>query len=91
VPATHLHTLATAAAESDTGGPPGWLILAGALLVWGIGYRISIRLHPFRPCRACGITGRHRGAVFTRSFRACRRCGGSGRQLRWFAKDPRNP
>jgi Zn-finger protein len=43
---------------------------------------------PYRPCRKCGESGKHRGTVFTRSFRACTRCGGTGRELRPFAKEP---
>jgi hypothetical protein len=63
-----------------------WLIVLAAGYAWA--YSISIRRHPYRPCRKCGESGKHRGTVFTRSFRACTRCGGTGRELRPFAKDP---
>ena len=68
----------------------------GAVLLWAVvvticfavAYRVSIRRHPYRPCRKCGESGKHRGTVFTRSFRACTRCGGTGRELRAFAREP---
>jgi hypothetical protein len=58
------------------------------VLVLGAAYSISIRRHPYQPCRRCGESGKHRGTIFTRSFRACTRCGGTGRELRPFAKEP---
>ena len=68
------------------------LLWAAALaLMLGAAYRLSIRRHPYRPCRKCGESGKHRGTVFTRSFRACTRCGGTGRELRLFAKEPERP
>jgi hypothetical protein len=60
-------------------------VLAG---LYALAYAISIRRHPWRPCRRCGESGKHRGAVFPGSFRACTRCGGTGRELRPFARDP---
>ena len=70
--------------------------LAAVVLLWaavitiapGAAYTVSIRRHPYRPCRKCGEFGKHRGTVFPRSFRACTRCGGTGRELRPFAKEP---
>jgi DnaJ-class molecular chaperone len=62
----------------------GWAVLAAVL--YAIAYAISLRLHPYRNCRKCRGSGKHRGAVFERAFRACRACDGSGRQLRLFAK-----
>ncbi|MGH3326333.1 MAG: hypothetical protein ACRDPT_00770 [Streptomycetales bacterium] len=78
---------ATAAAQNGDDAR-GWVALAAAAAFCAVGYRISLRLHPYRPCRACGETGKHRGGVFTASFRACRACGGRGRQLRRFAREP---
>jgi hypothetical protein len=52
------------------------------IILFGAGYLISLRLHPFRRCPACSGTGRHRGGIFTYSHRRCRRCGGGGRQER---------
>ncbi|HYZ51967.1 MAG TPA: hypothetical protein VE733_00440 [Streptosporangiaceae bacterium] len=63
-----------------------WAVVIAVVL--GAAYSISIRRHPYRPCRRCGESGKHRGTVFTRSFRACTRCGGTGRELRPFAKEP---
>jgi hypothetical protein len=63
-----------------------WAVVIG--LMAGFAYRLSIRRHPYRPCRKCGESGKHRGAVFTSSFRACTRCGGTGRELRPFASEP---
>jgi hypothetical protein len=84
------HTFATAPAAHHAGGSPARLILLLLLaaVVYAIAHRISLRLHPWRPCRSCGESGKHRGAVFTSSFRACGRCGGTGRELRRFARDP---
>lgn len=81
-------TLALAAAAHHAGGSPLLLIVLAlaAAIVYGAGYAISIRLHPWRPCRRCGESGKHRGTAFTRSFRPCTRCGGTGRELRRFAR-----
>ena len=63
-----------------------WAVVIAAAL--GAAYSVSIRRHPYRPCRKCGESGKHRGTMFTRSFRACTRCGGTGCELRPFAKEP---
>lgn len=63
-----------------------WLVIV--VSVYAAAYSISVRRHPYRPCRQCGESGKHRGTVFTGSFRACTRCGGTGRELRPFAKEP---
>jgi DnaJ-class molecular chaperone len=81
-------TIHLAAAAAGAGGGHVWLVIILAVVIYGIGYRISIRLHPYRRCRRCGESGKHRGAMFSRSFRACRRCGGAGRELRRFAREP---
>lgn len=54
-----------------------WIIA----LLGGLGYVISLRLHPYRPCRSCN-GGRRCGAVFRRSFSLCGKCGGTGRAER---------
>jgi DnaJ-class molecular chaperone len=56
------------------------LIAVIALIVGG--YLLSGYLHPFRPCRACGGSGVHRGAVFRKATRNCAACGGKGRYRR---------
>lgn len=80
-------------AAAHTGGhPPSaltvifWLIAVA--LAYAGAYAASVRRHPYRPCRKCGESGKHRGTVFTSSFRGCTRCGGTGRELRPFAKEP---
>lgn len=60
-----------------------WIIA----LVAGVGYVISLVVHPYATCRACKRTpGRHHGAIFTYAHRKCTKCGGSGRQLRLGAR-----
>ena len=58
----------------------GWVIVL--LVLFAVSYLISLRVHPFRKCPACGGTGRDVGSLFTYSHRRCRRCGGTGRQNR---------
>ncbi len=76
-PATHPPSITTVVV---------WAVALAGL--YAIAYAISIRRHPYRPCRRCGESGKHRGTVFPRSFRACRRCGGTGCELRPFARHP---
>jgi hypothetical protein len=64
------------------------ILLLGAAAVYAGAYAISVRIHPWRPCRRCGESGKHRGVMFARSFRNCTRCGGTGRELRRFARLP---
>ncbi len=80
-------TVVQLAATSEPGRGGAWPVLLLAALGYAVAYGISIRLHPYRPCRRCGESGKHRGAIFTRSFRDCRRCGGTGRELRLFARE----
>lgn len=56
------------------------LIVVGFVVI--AGYLISLRLHPYAKCRACGGSSKHSGAVFRYGFRACRRCEGKGRKPR---------
>lgn len=53
-----------------------------AALLGGLGYWISLYLHPWTKCRICKGTGRHHGAVFRYASRACGNCAGIGRVLR---------
>ena len=64
----------------------GYVVIVGALLLWGLAYLISVRIHPYRACRACKGVARRRGKVFTRSFARCRSCNGTGRRLRFGAR-----
>ncbi len=79
--------LAAASPHPDSGNAL-WLLLLLAVIGYVLAYRISIRLHPYRPCRSCGESSKHRGTVFRRSFRPCGRCNGTGRELRPGAKKP---
>jgi hypothetical protein len=58
----------------------GTLLIIGAIAL--LAYLASLRLHPFRGCRHCGGTGRHRGQVFSYAQRSCTSCGGNGRRGR---------
>ncbi len=83
--------LILAAARPAPHPPSLAVVLLSAVVIaaaFSAAYSVSIRRHPYRPCRKCGESGKHRGTVFPRSFRACTRCGGTGRELRPFAKEP---
>lgn len=56
--------------------------LVFVLIVAFAGYLVSLWLHPYTRCRACGGSSRHVGAVFGYGFRPCRRCKGKGRKVR---------
>jgi hypothetical protein len=57
------------------------------VLVVGVGYFVSLRIHPLRRCPACKASpGRHWGSVYTYAYRRCRACGGTGRKDRLGAK-----
>lgn len=59
------------------------LAALGVAVILMIAYWQSLERRPFRPCRKCNGTGRHRGALFTYAHRACPSCGGSSRHRRW--------
>jgi DnaJ-class molecular chaperone len=83
--------LVAAAAPAARHPVPGLAVaalLTLAAAIYATAYKVSVRRHPYRPCRKCGESGKHRGAVFTGSFRACAACGGTGRELRPFAREP---
>lgn len=48
----------------------------------GVSYVVSTRIHPLRKCPTCKMSGRHFGSVYQGSYRRCRRCDGSGRRDR---------
>ena len=62
------------------------LVLAGIGALVGVGYWISLYLHPYARCGSCKGAGRTRGGVFTHSFGLCRRCGGTGRKRRFGSR-----
>jgi hypothetical protein len=59
-----------------------WFFLLGLGSLGGA-YWIALARHPFRACRACRGTGRHRGTWFRWGHRQCVTCGGQGRHRRW--------
>lgn len=59
-----------------------WLILAAAAAVAAAVYGLSLRLHPWVPCRACAGTGKTRDTVWKRAHGTCRACSGRGRHPR---------
>lgn len=57
-------------------------ILAVAVVAAAVAYLVSLRLHPWRPCRACSGTGRTKDRIWTRAHGTCPACGGRGRHPR---------
>lgn len=61
-----------------------WLpSLAITGVLFAVLYSFSLSRRPFRTCRTCSGTGRHRGTIFLYAHRQCPGCGGSGRHRRW--------
>lgn len=60
-------------------GVTGFLV---AVLILGVPYLISCRLHPRTAHRACKGTGRHVSPLYPWANRRCKGCGGGGRQVR---------
>jgi hypothetical protein len=52
------------------------------VVIIGVGYLVSTRIHPLKKCPTCNMSGRHFGSVYKGSYRRCRRCDGSGRRDR---------
>ena len=52
------------------------------VVIVGLGYVVSTRIHPLTKCPTCKMTGRHFGSVYKGSHRPCRTCRGSGRRDR---------
>jgi hypothetical protein len=68
-------------ATATAGHWSGWLILAGAAIVWAMVYAGSCWLWPFKPHRRCKGTGRIQRDD-RKVHRLCRGCGSTGRKLR---------
>lgn len=71
-----------------------FLLVVVLLVLAGLGYWLSLHLHPYTRCEACNGTGKHRGGAFSYAHRPCHRCSGVGRKQRWGASrlglgDPR--
>jgi len=73
------------AAKLGGGGKTATIVWFILLSVGGLAgsYRVSLARHPFRACRPCNGSGRHRGTFFRWSSRMCTTCGGQGRHRRW--------
>ncbi len=52
------------------------------IVIVGVSYIVSTRIHPLRKCPTCNLSGRHYGGFSKGSYRRCRRCDGSGRRDR---------
>jgi hypothetical protein len=52
------------------------------VVIVGVSYIVSTRIHPLRKCPTCNMSGRHFGGIYKGGYRACRRCKGSGRRDR---------
>ena len=57
-------------------------ILIVISIIAGLGYYLSLRIHPLTKCKVCSGGGRHFGTMYAYAHRRCRKCGGSGRQDR---------
>jgi DnaJ-class molecular chaperone len=57
------------------------LVVITAVLIAGA-YYVSLRIHPWRPCRPCDGSGKSRDALWKSAFGTCRACGGRGRRPR---------
>jgi hypothetical protein len=57
-------------------------ILIILVIIFIVGYYLSLRAHPYTKCRLCNGRGRHWGSVYTYAHRRCRKCGGNGRKER---------
>ncbi len=56
-----------------------WLLLAAAAVAAASAYLVSLRLHPWWPCRSCGGSGKTRDWLWGKATGACPKCGGRGR------------
>ena len=56
------------------------LVLAAIVLAAAAAGLISLWLHPWRPCRACGGSGKTRDRIRRSAHGTCPSCGGRGRR-----------
>jgi hypothetical protein len=59
-----------------------WLFPAVAALIAVAAYLVSLRIHPWRPCRSCKGSGKSRDTVWKKAHGTCPSCGGRGRHPR---------
>jgi DnaJ-class molecular chaperone len=57
------------------------LTVAALALTGAAWYYVSLRRHPWRPCRWCDGSGKNAGST-RRRFGRCPKCGGTGRKDR---------
>lgn len=58
------------------------LIVVAAAAIAAAVYGVSLRWHPWAPCRACGGGGKSRDRLWRGAFGTCKACGGRGRHPR---------
>ena len=58
------------------------MVVVLIVVLVGLSYVVSTRIHPLRKCPTCNMSGRHFGSFYKVSYRRCRRCDGSGRRDR---------
>jgi hypothetical protein len=63
-----------------------WELLIAAGIIVCAGWRVSLRMHPYAPCRRCqGRRGRNWRST-SNAWGNCGACGGSGRRKRLGAR-----
>jgi DnaJ-class molecular chaperone len=58
------------------------LILLAAALAGAGAYLVSLRVHPWWPCRSCKGSGKTRDRLWKQARGTCARCGGKGQRPR---------
>jgi hypothetical protein len=56
-----------------------WLVLTGAAVLGAAVYGISLRIHPWAPCRSCKGSGKTRDRIWKPATGTCPRCRGGRR------------
>jgi hypothetical protein len=56
-----------------------WLIVLGAAVAGIAVYAVSLRLHPWGPCRSCHGTGKTRDRIWKPASGTCGKCHGGRR------------
>lgn len=59
-----------------------WLILAAAAVIAAAVYAVSLRIHPWWPCRPCAGSGKAKDRIWRQAHGTCPACGGKGRRPR---------
>jgi len=56
-----------------------WPVLIAAAAGGAVAYLVSLRLHPWRPCRACRGSGKTRDRIWKPASGTCPKCRGGRR------------